>query len=341
MVRASACATPDLVSSSRLRDLHFRRPLGRDQERGEIRLGKISIIVRLLLAAHRPRHALFVVEKARLLQHLAAALDLLHLSLDLVFDRLAHEAEGVDVLQLDARAELLRAARPDADVGVAAEGALFQVAVVDAQVDQRQPQRLEVLARLFGRAQLRLADDLDERDARAVQIHLAAALGVDVLAGVLLEVDAGQADRAEARHGDGAAGADRQFVLRDLIALRQVWIEIVLPRPDRPLGDPAAESLAGLDGHLHRGAVEAGQRAGQAQADGADLRVGRRAEARRAAAEDLRARQELRVDLQADDRLEVSDRHVPPAAATARRSPRAAHRRARGGARSPRRRACR
>src|SRR5205085_3218592 len=102
-----------------------------------------------------------------------------------------------------------------------------------------------------------------------------------------------------------AAFADGQLVLRDLKALRQVRIEIVLPRPDAALGDLAPERLARLDRHLHRAAVQRGQRAGKTEADRAYLRVGRRAERRRTRAEDLAPGEELRVHLEPDDGLPI------------------------------------
>src|SRR5207245_2641648 len=71
----------------------------RDSQRREIRLGEVAVVVRLLLAAHRAGHVLLVVEQPRLLSHLAAALDQLHLARDLVVDCLSDEAKGVDVLE--------------------------------------------------------------------------------------------------------------------------------------------------------------------------------------------------------------------------------------------------
>ena len=164
---------------------------------------------------------------------------------------------------------------------------------------------------------------------------------MDVLSRILLEVDALEANLSQAGHRDGSAGADGQLVLRDLIALRQVRIEVVLPCPDAAPGDGAAEGLARLDRHLDRAAVQRRQRPGQPEADRADLRVGRRAELRRAAAEDLRSGEELRVDFQANHGLEIGGRHVsgPPAPAEAA-SPRA-RRRGRCAAASLRRTACR
>jgi len=53
------------------------------------------------------------VVQARLLQNPAAVLEDLALALDLEIDRLLQEAEGVDVLDLRARAEGPRSGRPD------------------------------------------------------------------------------------------------------------------------------------------------------------------------------------------------------------------------------------
>ena len=61
---------------------------------------------------------------------------------------------------------------------------------------------------------------------------------------------------------------------------------------------------AARDRQLHGSAVQHRQRAGQAEADRADVRVRRRAERASAAAEDLGGGQQLRVDLEPDDRFE-------------------------------------
>ena len=105
-------------------------------------------------------------------------------------------AEAIHVLDLDLGAELGGACLPDRDVGVAAEAALLQVAVVDADPDQHLAEPLHVLAGLVGGAHVGLGDDLHQRHPGAVEVDQRLARGVDVaavgqLAGVLLEVDAG------------------------------------------------------------------------------------------------------------------------------------------------------
>ena len=97
----------------------------------------------------------------------------------------------------------------------------------------------------------RLGDDLDERHARAVEIDRRHQPGMDRLAGVFLEVDAGERDLAELRRAGGArddvdrtALAQRLVVLRDLIALGLVRIEVVLAREPRHRADPRPDGEA-------------------------------------------------------------------------------------------------
>ena len=154
-----------------------------------------------------------------------------------------------------------------------------------AQREEDEPQLLREAARLLGRADVRLGDELHEPGARAVEVHEAVrragdapfgAADVDHLAGVLLEVDARDADAGRVapsrRHAPrrrrgvlalpGAvpvdldvevpADAERQVVLRDLVVLRHVGIEVVLPMELAPAADVALERQAGQDGGLDR-----------------------------------------------------------------------------------------
>ncbi len=107
---------------------------------------------------------------------------------------------------------------------------------------------------------------------------------------------------------DAPTGGDGPLVLRDLIALREVGIEVVLTREDRHRVDPALEGVRDPDGELHGLPVQHRQRARQPEADGADVGVRRRPEPGAAAAEDLRLGQQLRVNLETDYGLEQSGR---------------------------------
>ena len=95
-----------------------------------------------------------------------------------------------------------------------------------------------------GRAQVGLGDDLDQRRAAAVEVDdrelgavdAPALADVDQLRRVLLEVHA-----VDAHAGELAAAAERLVVLGDLVALRQVGIEVVLAVEDRARRQLAAE----------------------------------------------------------------------------------------------------
>ena len=115
------------------------------------------------------------------------------------------------------------------------------------------------------------------------------------LARVLFHVDARQLhellDAAVAASMlQAAAGRQRLLVLRDLIALGKIGIEVILAREHRALVHVAAERQRRGHGEIDRLAVEHRQRAGQAEAHRAGVRVGRRAKGRRTAAENLGGR---------------------------------------------------
>ena len=73
------------------------------------------------------------------------------------------------------------------------------------------------------------------------------------------------------RHDELPARAERLVVLADLVRLRQVGIEVVLAVEDRALGDLAVEREPELDRLLDRAPVRHGQRAGEGEADRADV----------------------------------------------------------------------
>ena len=179
-----------------------QRPLDRrderlvELERQQVGVGEIAVVVRLLLGAHRARLAALRIEQAGLLLDGAARLEQLDLAARLVLDRAADEAHRVQVLDLAARAErVARAAHRD--VGVAAQVALLHVAIARAEVAQDRAQLAHDGDRLLGRADVRLGHDLHQRHARAVEVdqRRVGALIVQALAGVHLDVQAGDADR--------------------------------------------------------------------------------------------------------------------------------------------------
>ena len=131
---------------------------------------------------------------------------------------------------------------------------------------------------------------------------------MDELAGVLLQMDPVEPDLPRTGgglDGDAASFTHRQVVLRDLVALGQIRIEVVLAGEHRRAAQLRAHRQTHAQGHLHRIVVQDGQRTGHAQADRTGVLVRRRPEGRGTAAEDLGAGSQLRMDLEPDDQLVI------------------------------------
>ena len=93
-------------------------------------------------------------------------------------------------------------------------------------------------------------------------------------------------------------------VLADLVALREVRVEVVLAFPLGARGNGPADRHARGEDVLDRRPIDGRQGPGQAEADRAGVGVRRGAVVgRRAGAEHLRGRSQLAVDLDPDDRL--------------------------------------
>ena len=196
--------------------------------------------MRVLLAAHADGFPGIDVEQPRLLHHPAAAFDDGDLALDLLIHRQLQEPERIQVLHLGLGAELFRALQAHAHVGVAAQMSLLHIASGDLNVLQHLLDLGQVCMRFVGAADVGLADDLNQRRAAAVEIHVGIAVGVleavvNALARVVLHVDPRDADAllfALDLNFHPAVLGQRLVILRDLIALGQIRIEIVLARKD-------------------------------------------------------------------------------------------------------------
>jgi hypothetical protein len=132
------------------------------------------------------------------------------------------------------------------------------------------------------------------------------AADVDRLRGVLLEVRANDPNGSIALalgHRERAARAQRNVVLGDLVALREVGIEVVLAVEERVLGDLAPQREPEFDRRFDRGTVRHRQRTRMREADGTGVGVRLASPSRRTRAEHLRSRLQLHVDLEPDDRF--------------------------------------
>ena len=100
-----------------------------------------------------------------LLRDFAARFDNSYLTIDLILNCVFDEAERVEVLNLSADAVLGCAALADRDVAVASEAAFFHLAVGRVNVPKDRAQLAQVRAGVCCGAEIRLADDLDQRHA--------------------------------------------------------------------------------------------------------------------------------------------------------------------------------
>ena len=132
-------------------------------------------------------------------------------------------------------------------------------------------------------------------------------LVVDRLAGILLQVQPGNADRLGRTVGefdlDLAGADDGVFILADLIAGGQIGIEVVLPVEPADHVDMRVQPKAGPHRLRDAFGIDDRQHAGERRIDEADLAVGLRPKRRRRAAEQFCVADNLGVDLQADHDL--------------------------------------
>ena len=168
---------------------------------------------------------------------------------------------------------------------------------------QRGPQQAAELRGLGGGAQVGLGHDLHERRAAAVEVD-------DARLGAVDAARWRRRGRASPRPPRGARGGcarrrgarrgKRDVVLADLVALGQVGIEVVLAVEDRARRDLAAEAPSRSSApKCTASALVTGSVPGWPRQTGQVWVLGVVAEGERAAAEHLRPRLQLHVDLDA------------------------------------------
>src|SRR5690606_42143822 len=141
-------------------------------------------------------------------------------------------------------------------------------------------------------------------------------LVVQALARILLQVQAGDADLAllplRQIEDDRALADDGLGVLRNLVAGRQIGVEIVLPVEHGFQVDLGIEAEAGPDRLLDAFAVDDGQHAGERGIDQAHLRIGLGAKSRGGAGEQLGLRDHLGMRFQPQDALPLARAALDP-----------------------------
>ena len=132
-----------------------------DDERRQVGIREVAIVLRIFLRAHRSRFVAIRIVEARFLDDGSAVFDQFDLPPGFEFDRMLQKTKAVQVLDLAARAKHGRASRPHGNVGVTAEAAFLQVAVADADPADERVQRFRVSDRLRSAPEIGLGHDLE------------------------------------------------------------------------------------------------------------------------------------------------------------------------------------
>ena len=206
---------------------------------------------------------------------------------------------------------LVGAGQADRYVHIGAQVAILHIAIAGAQIAQDLAQLGHIGGRLFGAANIGAADDLHQRHAGAVQIHKRHGRVhiVDRLACILFKVnplDPHAAGHARAHIDDNLALAhDGVIKLADLVALRQVWVEIVFAVKGRPKVNLGLQAQPCAHGLGHAEFVDHRQHARHGGIHKGHIGVWLGAKTRRGARKQLGVRGNLGMHLHADHQLPV------------------------------------
>src|SRR4029077_829727 len=190
---------------------------------------------------------------------LAAGFDHANLPVNFVFQGLADKTEGIHILDFGLGPKLFLASWTHADIGVTARGSFLHVDVTDARVEDDFFQSRKVFVGFLGRSDIRRTDYFNQRYPATVQIDrgLLLRIGktlVQTLASIFLEVQPRNSNLLDSAAGwdlDPTVLSQRLIVLRDLVALGQIRIEIILAGEDRCLVYPAIYRHGGKHSELH------------------------------------------------------------------------------------------
>ena len=246
----------------------------------------------VLLASHCGGLTESLVEAACFLDNLFAVVQELFLALYLDFDGACYRLEGVQVFQLGPGAEFVASLGGDGDVDVAADRALFHLAVAYSCVLEEQHYLFKVRYDFLSAVEVRLGNYLDKRNSAAVVIREGNTVHFVVyeLARVLFKMDSVDADilfLAACVYLNGSCKANRARHLRYLVSFRQVGVEVVLSVPFCEAGNFAVHNITRFDDVFYSLSVEHGERSGKSAANRAASGIRRAAEFGRAGAEHL------------------------------------------------------
>ena len=227
---------------------------------------------------------------------MAAILQHFLLTLNLVLQSFLNSLEGVDVLHLGTGTQHIGAFRADGNIQVSTEIALLHLAVGNINVLQNGLDLFHVQAGFLRGRHIRLGNNLNQRHAGTIVIHVGSLGILDGIAGmhqlacILLHVNTGDADALLALGSLNihiAMLADWQIILGCLPVLRQVRIIIILAVKLGEIVNLAVQGKTCLDGKLQHPFIQHRQYPRQAKADRAYMGIMLRAEGGCTAAENL------------------------------------------------------
>ena len=187
----------------------------------------------------------------------------------------------------------------------------MHIAIARTEIPQDLAQLGQIGSSLFGAANVGLADDFHQRDTGAVQVHKGHVRVhvVNRFARVLFQVNSFHAHQTRCivaeLYQHFAFAHDGVVQLRNLIALRQIGVEVVLAVKGAVQIDLGLEAQTRAHGLFDTEFIDGGQHAGHGRIHKRYVVVGLCAEFRRSGGKEFRVRHDLRVHLHPDDQFPV------------------------------------
>ena len=277
--------------------------------------------MRFFFGTHGACFVLVRIIEASFLIHGATGLNNCDLALGFIVNRRLDEAHRVHVLDLAACAEMREILRfhvflilprtTNRHVHIGPQVAVLHVAVTGAQIAQQLAQFGHVGCGFFRATDIRAGDDLHQSNACTVVIH-ERHVWIHVMHGfarVLFKVDTFNAHLAcNARlhiDDDFAFAHDRVIELRNLIALWQIRVEIVLAIKGRLQVNLCLEAQSGAHCLLNTELIDNRQHSGHRRVNERHVGVWLCAKLRGGPREEFRIRAHLRMDFHPDHEFPV------------------------------------
>src|SRR5579859_1639810 len=175
------------------------------------------------------RYSTIIIPATGFLDNPLALMHGSNLALDFVSERSEDRPKRVQILDLDLCSECLATASADRYISVASKRSLFHISAAHSEVPQNRSQGHEILPCQFGRADIRIADDLHQGNACPIDIdqrsrrHRLRVGTVSELGGVFFEMhslDSNAEGFSRVIDFEPTTDGDRMVILRNLEAFQ-------------------------------------------------------------------------------------------------------------------------